>query len=122
MAFITYENRKNPRVTIHLAGCGQIAKNGGTHKYGQGAYREHLTYADAGRYAENTGLRVIVCSYCKPASQHSGTRGTSSFRIPEEVGDESRVVEGRLVTVLVNAYERSDVARARCIDHYGLSC
>ncbi|MBX3183865.1 MAG: HNH endonuclease [Polyangiaceae bacterium] len=30
--------------------------------------------------------------------------------------------EGALKTVRVNAYERNQVARARCIEHYGIAC
>jgi len=64
MPFVTYENRRNPHVTIHLDGCAQIAKRGGEHRHGQGEYRNHSTYEEAKVYAEVTGLLVIECSYC----------------------------------------------------------
>ena len=35
MAFVTYENRRNPHVTIHLEGCTQIRKRGGEHVTGR---------------------------------------------------------------------------------------
>ncbi len=63
MAFTTYENRRNPHVTIHLAGCSQIAKRGGEHKHGQGEYKEHATFGEAKDYADHTGLPVIECSF-----------------------------------------------------------
>jgi len=66
MAFVTYQNRRNPHVTIHLQRCRQIAKNGGEHKYSQGNYSSHMTYAEAHSYAENTKLPLIHCSFCKP--------------------------------------------------------
>jgi putative zinc finger/helix-turn-helix YgiT family protein len=66
MKFITYENRRNPRLTIHLAGCSQIAKRGGEHKYGQGEYKDHTRYSEAQNYAAQTGLPVKECSFCKP--------------------------------------------------------
>ena len=66
MLFVTYENRRNPHVTIHLEGCGQIAKRGGKHKHGQGSYQNHSTYGEAESYAEETHLPIIYCSFCKP--------------------------------------------------------
>jgi hypothetical protein len=66
--FTTYENRNNPHVTIHRADCGQIAKRGGVHKYGQGGYKSHGTLAQATDYAKATGLPMRDCSYCKPSS------------------------------------------------------
>ena len=66
MPFVTYENRRNPHVTIHMAGCRQIAKNGGEHKYNQGNYKDHSAYKDSEVYADGTKLPVIICSFCKP--------------------------------------------------------
>jgi len=43
--------------------------------------------------------------------------------ISEEVVDASGTIpEGAKQTVTVNAYERNPVARARCIEHWGLEC
>ena len=66
--FVTYENRRNPHVTIHHADCTQIAKRGGEHKYSQGGYKTHATLAVADAYAASTGLPVIRCSYCGPSA------------------------------------------------------
>jgi hypothetical protein len=66
MNFITYENKNNPHVTIHCAGCNQIAKRGGRHTTGKGKYEDHNTYQDAKQYAGSTGLPVINCSFCTP--------------------------------------------------------
>ena len=52
--FVTYENRHNPHVTIHLQGCGQVRKRGGEHKYGQGKYKTHATLSEAVAYATAT--------------------------------------------------------------------
>jgi putative restriction endonuclease len=41
---------------------------------------------------------------------------------PEEVSGEDCLREGAVFRVSVNAYERSPVARKRCIEHYGASC
>jgi hypothetical protein len=70
LGFMTYENHANKHVTIHVAGCTQIGKRGGEHKYGDGKYESHATYSDARRYAERIGLEpVIDCSYCNPQSR-----------------------------------------------------
>jgi HNH endonuclease len=71
MAFITYENKRNPHVTIHLEGCGQIAKHGGEHKKGQGKYESHATFEDAVTYAKSTELPIIECSFCLSKSPPS---------------------------------------------------
>jgi len=67
MSFVTYENRFEPHVTIHVDGCNQIAKRGGEHTYGQGKYENHATYGEAAEYATNTGLPIRYCSFCKPS-------------------------------------------------------
>ncbi len=83
MSYITYENIHNPHVAIHCEGCNQIRKRGGVHKYNQGKYMEHITYQDARKYAEGTGLPIqiapfvihlhvkgkIILSYLLPFSQ-----------------------------------------------------
>ena len=66
MSYITYENYRNPHVTVHCNGCNQIRKNGGFHKYGQGKYENHAKYEDAILYAKSTNLPLIICSFCKP--------------------------------------------------------
>ncbi|MCO0600951.1 DUF3427 domain-containing protein [Peribacillus butanolivorans] len=42
--------------------------------------------------------------------------------IPEEIVSEDSLFEGGTKTIKVNIYERSPMARKRCIDHYGLNC
>jgi hypothetical protein len=68
MSYVTYENRRNPHVTIHREDCNQNAKRGGEHKYGQGNYSSHTTYSQANAYAVSTGLPLVVGSYCNPDS------------------------------------------------------
>jgi hypothetical protein len=53
--YTTYENRRNPHITIHREGCNQIEKNGGI---GEGEYHLHATLADAETYARTTGLPI----------------------------------------------------------------
>lgn len=42
--------------------------------------------------------------------------------IPEEIEDPKKIFEGALKTISVNAYERSPLARQKCILHYGNKC
>jgi predicted HNH restriction endonuclease len=50
--------------------------------------------------------------------------GMSSTGIagPDEVAVQSKYVEGAVRSVVVNAYERNPVARARCIEAHGAVC
>lgn len=61
--FITYENRRNPHITIHKVGCTQIEKNGGT---GEGEYKKFELLKDAEIYAESTNLEIKHCFFCNP--------------------------------------------------------
>jgi hypothetical protein len=64
MAFVTYENRANPHVTVHSENCRQIRKNGGNDKHGHGKYKNHATLSDADAYARTTDLPVRHCAFC----------------------------------------------------------
>lgn len=44
------------------------------------------------------------------------------FQQPAEVKSEEVLIEGAVRQVLVNAYERNPVARARCLEAYGYKC
>ena len=41
---------------------------------------------------------------------------------PDEFPEPERHIEGAVRTVIVNAYERDQAAREKCIDHYGPTC
>ena len=66
MSYTTYENYKDPHVTVHCTGCNQIRKHGGFHQDNQGKYENHETYEDAIHYARSVNLPLIICSFCKP--------------------------------------------------------
>jgi 5-methylcytosine-specific restriction protein A len=44
------------------------------------------------------------------------------FTVPEEIPNEEPLYEGAKQRVWVNAYERSQAARRRCVAHYGMAC
>lgn len=43
-------------------------------------------------------------------------------RLPEEIDPAAPLIEGASRTVSINSYERSPVARAKCLEHFGYSC
>jgi hypothetical protein len=69
MSFVTYENKNNPHVTVHVDGCNQIAKHGGEHKYGQGGYRRHAS----GMMFVHSIRDIFVCSLRKTFGHLSHT-------------------------------------------------
>jgi hypothetical protein len=46
----------------------------------------------------------------------------SGCYLPEEVLDESGLVEGAVRQIAINSYERNSEARRICIEHYGTTC
>ena len=48
--------------------------------------------------------------------------GTHGTRLPEEVDPKEVFKEGASKTVTVNQYERSAVARSKCLSHHGYKC
>lgn len=47
---------------------------------------------------------------------------SADWPLPEEIAAPAEIIEGAARSVLVNAYERSPEARAKCIAHHGTSC
>jgi hypothetical protein len=75
----------------------------------------------------NEELRLYALK-ASSAPFHYGPRETRSkvdvtmFALPEEILEGPPIVEGAFTHVIVNAYERSQEARRRCIAHYGANC
>ena len=44
------------------------------------------------------------------------------YRLPEENPTPSLITEGATRQIYVNTYERSTIARTKCIDHWGTTC
>jgi len=53
---------------------------------------------------------------------HLDRRLAAFAALPEEAAHPEQYVEGAVVQITVNAYERSPKARAACIAHWGLAC
>lgn len=54
--------------------------------------------------------------------RHLARIGRAPERLPDELVDSDRYREGAVRTVTVDAFERSPVARQKCLDHYGTVC
>jgi hypothetical protein len=63
MAYVTYEIRTNPHITIHRDSCTRVKQHGGA---GRGEYYYHETKIDAYSYAQTTRLPIKECYFCKP--------------------------------------------------------
>jgi putative restriction endonuclease len=56
------------------------------------------------------------------AMESIGWAGENTIPFPEEIDSTEPIYEGAVRKVLVNAYERSAVAREKCLLHYGCKC
>ncbi|MDB4678703.1 HNH endonuclease [Rhodopirellula sp.] len=54
--------------------------------------------------------------------KHLTALGRQQDRLPNEVLAPTRYVEGAVKRIFVNSYERSALARKKCIEHWGLDC
>ncbi|MGB3633997.1 MAG: hypothetical protein WA982_08145 [Rubrobacteraceae bacterium] len=100
-------------------------------------------YGRLGReFCENTGFRpnggwwrVWSLGYSTPegymwemrpqvaeAIESLGWVSPRELPIPEEISSKDWLVEGSTKRITVNAYERNQEARRKCIEHYGSSC
>ena len=59
MAFVTYENRRNPHVTIHAEGCSQIRKRGGEHAHGEKPVSDDGSIQPASLRGSGASLRRV---------------------------------------------------------------
>jgi hypothetical protein len=73
-------------------------------------------------WATEHGAITKNCKHCDTKEFPFPTLARPAFRLPEEVTVSGRLMEGAVCQIVVNAYERNTVARARCIAHYGPSC
>jgi hypothetical protein len=60
-------------------------------------------------------------SYCLVYT-HLGDSAEDLEIFPEEIKEPKKYFEGASKTISVNTYERSKVARMRCVEHHGVDC
>ena len=79
------------------------------------ALRLHFTYYENLRFVKLKGLREIHSKYYNLLSKNS------EIIYPDEIEDVI-YFEGTKRRIVVNAYERDNKARKKCIEHYGYKC
>jgi 5-methylcytosine-specific restriction protein A len=84
-----------------------------------------LTWRNLGfRFGRELGalpLDEVIRIYEIAASFQNESRGGGQS-LPEEVPNDSTLLEGSVTQISINAYERNPVARRRCLKIYGDSC
>lgn len=78
---------------------------------------QHFDY-----YEDKTGSAVIKRRKIYEKYLKLIPDNTSEIIYPDEVDQNEEYSEGKAKQVLVNSYERNDIARLKCIEHYGLQC
>lgn len=73
-------------------------------------------------YSTTEGFLWEMLPEVAEALETLGWVESDQHKLPEEVRVSSRLVEGAVRRIVVNAYERNRAARAECIAHYGSSC
>lgn len=96
----------------HILNDYGIAKLGNAIK----AAKEHVEYYEDLGNGNLNGIRAII-------SQHEKIFLAKSVIVyPDELDKPEMLFEGMKKTVLVNSYERNQIARMKCIEHYGVQC
>lgn len=71
--------------------------------------------------SEFTG-QFKLCKTCEP-NYENGDFENREINYPDELPEDKAVyIEGMKKVVIVNAFERKDKARTKCIEHYGYAC
>ena len=73
-------------------------------------------------WQERSGFMWEMLPNVAQALEVLGWVSDSAIPLTEQVSGGSKYIEGSLLRVVVNAYERNVQARAKCIAHYGCSC
>ena len=89
------------------------------------AVEQHVDYYESLGRGMRPSLRALLARFGKQSgdkSIHSSGEPTHTI-YPDDIEDPASVlVEGALLRITVNRYERDPVARQKCIEHYGSAC
>lgn len=89
-----------------------------THSKVNGSIRWNCTMKEGILHVSHSGVERDVTSYFGALLPFEIT----DLNIPEEVEDSKTYVEGRVISIRVNRYERDSTARNRCIEALGSRC
>ncbi len=73
-------------------------------------------------WATEHGIITRHCKHCDTTRFPFPITNPQPVRLAEEVTVLGSLIEGTVCQVVINAYERNPIARARCIEHYGPTC
>jgi len=110
-------------------GRGCIHQGGGDNEYlvDDGCYTRARkvcsdSLAELIAWATEHGFASKNCKDCDTERFPFPAVAPQVVLLPEEVTASGELIEGAVCQVVINAYERNPIARARCIAHYGRYC
>lgn len=89
------------------------------------AVEQHVDYYESLGRGMRPSLRALLARFGKvPSVMMSNNGGEDTNTIyPDDIEDPASIlIEGALLRITVNRYERDPVARQKCIEHYGTAC
>lgn len=109
---------------------GCIHQGGSSNKYGEDKLACYTTarkvcsnsFAELIVWARKYGFNTKKCKHCDSTQFPFPDPNLEPVRLAEEVMVSGPLIEGAVCQVVINAYERNPIARARCIALYGASC
>ena len=111
-----YTRTNNAETTDYF--LTQILTDYGVSKLGNAikAVNEHVDYYEGLGRGNLNGIRAII-------SRHERILNSQSITVyPDELDKPETLFEGIKKTTIVNSYERNQIARAKCIEYYGVQC
>ncbi len=81
------------------------------------AANEHVDYYEGLGNGNLNAIRVIISRHEKILNSQ-----VAVAVYPDEIEEPEALFEGIRKTVTINSYERNQVARTKCINHYGAQC
>ncbi len=111
-----FTRTNNAETTRHF--FTQILSDYGENKLANAihATKEHVEYYESLRNGKLLGIRKIILEFEKTLN----SQPTSIF--PDEILHPEALYEGIRKKIIVNSYERNNIARSQCIDHYKAVC
>src|SRR5271170_716762 len=99
------------------SGNGYLEDKGGCYTTARKVCSNSL--AELSTWAIAHGVTTKSCKHCDTKRFPFLIVVPQEVRLSEEITVSDRLIEGAVCQVVINAYERNPIARARCIAHYG---
>lgn len=130
----THKRVKTPYFVLHKSNCSHITKYA---SFDDKAYtmRDFIKVASNDVYEiiqycrENKNdfeeRKIWLCKTCQPVYSrisHQDDLVEDEISYPDDLEDEKKYFEGAKKRITVNAYERDQKARNKCIEYFGCRC